>query len=98
MMDFLKKSMYVGLGLAAMTKERVESFAKEVANQTKMSEEEGRKLAEFLSDEASKAEGKLKDMVHRQVGEAADRLATKKQLADLEKKVAELEARLAKSE
>jgi len=96
MMDFLKKSMYVGLGLAAMTKERVEAFAKEVASQTRMSEEEGRKLADFLGDEATKAETKLKEKVERLVDRATERLATRQQVADLEKRIAELEARLPK--
>jgi len=95
MKDILRKSMFMGLGLAAMTKDKVQSVARQMAEYSKMSEEEGKKLADFLVKESRKARKELKETIDKMVGEAADKMPGKRRIAELEARVAALEAQLA---
>ena len=55
MLDLMKKAMLIGLGLTSMTRDKVEQFAREISEDSKLSEEEGKKLVEEMvrqSDEA----------------------------------------------
>ena len=70
MMDMLKKGMYVGLGLASMTKDKVEAVAKEMAANAKLSEEEGRKFSETLQKEAADARKNLDAMIENAIEKA----------------------------
>ena len=74
MFEFAKRGLYVGLGLANMTKEKVESFAQEFAKQAKLSEEEGKKFAEYLQAESKKASAELKQNVDKLVEAAVNKL------------------------
>ncbi len=91
MKEFFKKSMYVGLGLANMTKDKIEALAKEMANYSKMSEEEGKKFAEFLQTESKKASAGLKETIDKTVQGAMKTLRFKCRLTRLEERVAVLE-------
>jgi polyhydroxyalkanoate synthesis regulator phasin len=44
MLDLLKKTILTGIGIASMTKDKVEELAKKIVKETKLSEEEGKKL------------------------------------------------------
>ena len=44
MFDLIKKTMLTGVGLAAMTKDKVEELAKELSKKGKLSEKEGKDL------------------------------------------------------
>ena len=55
MLDLMKKAMLIGLGITSMTRDKVEQFAREISEDSKLSEEEGKKLVEEMvrqSDEA----------------------------------------------
>jgi len=91
MLDFAKRGLYVGLGLAYTTKEKVEAFAKEFAARSKLSEEEGRKLAEYLQAESKKASESLKETVEQLVQKAAKRLPCDRRFQGLEARLAALE-------
>ncbi|MBP1716425.1 MAG: hypothetical protein H6Q42_4628, partial [Deltaproteobacteria bacterium] len=41
MLDFLKRTIWIGAGLAAMTAEKIEETVKEIVNRGHMSEKEG---------------------------------------------------------
>ena len=92
MLDLVKKGLYIGLGLASLTKERVETLAKDLTQYTKLSEEEGRKLAEFLQTESKKARENLRGQVDSMVQAAVDRLPSAARVEQLEKRIAALEA------
>ena len=94
MMDYAKKGFYIGLGLAGMTKEKIEELGREFAKRSQLSEDEGRKLAEFLKDESKKAHADLKENVDRLVQKAIARLPCEKKVAQLEARLAALEAKL----
>lgn len=91
MLDFVKKSMYIGLGIAGMTKEKIESLSEELSKRTKLSEEEGKKLADYLQDESEKAKGNLRKTVEDMVDSACEKLPCRKCIGKLEARIAELE-------
>ena len=92
MMDTLKKGMYVGLGLASMTKEKVEAVAKDLAANAKLSEEEGKKFAETLQKEASDARKNLEALVQSAVEKAYTKVPCSKRFDALDKRLAAIEA------
>ena len=92
MFDFAKKGFYLGLGLATMTKDKVQALAKEVAERTKMTEEEGKKFAQYIDVESQKARDSLKENIQQLVEATAGRLPCRRQLKELEARVAALEA------
>ena len=93
MFDFMKKTMLTGVGLAAITKDKVEELARELTEKGEISEKEGRELIDDLlkkSDQARKdLEAKVEDMV-RKVLEKMN-VATREDIARLEKKIGSLE-------
>jgi polyhydroxyalkanoate synthesis regulator phasin len=91
MFEFAKKGFFVGLGLASMTKDRAEAFAKEFANSAKMTEEEGRKFADYIQKESKKAQKDLKQTIDKVVEKATSKMASKKRLNELEARIARLE-------
>jgi polyhydroxyalkanoate synthesis regulator phasin len=94
MMDMLKKGMYVGLGLASMTKEKVEAVAKEVSAKAKLSEEEGRKFSETLHKEAESARKNFDATVEAAIEKAYAKVPCSKRFDALDKRLAAIEAAL----
>jgi len=48
MFDIIKKVMLTGVGLAAMTKDKVEEVARDLAKKGKLTEKEGKELVDDL--------------------------------------------------
>ncbi len=92
MLDFAKKGFYLGLGLATLTKDKVQSFAKEVAERTKMTEEEGKKFAQYLDSESQKARESLKENIQQVVQATVGRLPWKRRIDELEARITALES------
>jgi polyhydroxyalkanoate synthesis regulator phasin len=65
MVELLKKTLYVSLGIITMTKERVEDLAKKVASEAKLSESEGK---QFI-DEVLKRSDEIKESIDKIVSE-----------------------------
>jgi len=95
MKEFAARGLYAGLGLAALTKEKIEELAKDFAARAKMSEEQGRKLADYLQEEGKKARVDLGKTVEAMVQGAMKHLPCEKRLGELEARLAALEAALA---
>ena len=93
MFDIIKKAMLSGVGMAAMTKDKVEELAKELTEKGKMSEKEGRELFDELLKKSEQArkdlETKVEDVVHKVLGKID--VATKKEIDMLEKRIKRLE-------
>lgn len=94
-MDIIKKSFYLGLGLASATKDRIQSVAKEMGKQMDLTEEEGKKWAKSLEEEAEKSRQGLHAMVEDMVQQATRRLPCHKKITALEERIAELEKAVA---
>ncbi|MFA4943612.1 MAG: hypothetical protein WC789_02795 [Lentisphaeria bacterium] len=93
MLDLLKKGIYIGLGLASMTKEKADALAKEVTEKAKLTEEEGRKFASALEEESKKAQDQLRTTVEALVEKAVKVCPGCKLVKGLERRLAALEAK-----
>jgi len=93
MLDLLRKSVLIGIGLAAMTKDKVEEVARKIAEENNLSEEEGRKLAEDLLKRSDEAKENLKGQVERLVKSTLEKLdiPSRADLQKLEERIQKLE-------
>lgn len=93
MFDLIKKTMLAGIGVAALTKDKVEQLAKDFIEKGEMTEKEGKELVdEFLkkSEQAKKdLESKLEDMVQKVLKKM--NIATKEDIAGMEARLKTLE-------
>ena len=98
MFDLIKKTMLTGVGLASLTKDKVEKLAKELAKKGKLSEKEGKKLVEDLSKKSEKAKKDLEAQIERVVKNTMEKmnLATRKDMLSLTKRIKKLEQALKK--
>lgn len=93
MVDLLKKTLYVSLGVITMTKERLEDLAKKVASEAKLSESEGK---QFI-DEVLKRSDEIKESIDKIVNEKTTSLLktmnipTRTEMNALELRVKKLE-------
>lgn len=67
MIDLIKKAILTGVGIASMTKDKVEDLAKELIDKGKMSEQEGKKLVQDLLDRAEESGETLKSQTENLV-------------------------------
>ncbi len=93
MLDLLRKSVLIGIGLAAMTKDKVEELAKKIAEENNLSEEEGRKLAQDLLKRSDEARENLKSQVEKLVKSTLEKLdiPSRADLQELEERIKKLE-------
>jgi len=89
MKDLLKKAVLFGVGAGSITKDKAESFVKELEKSGYFDEKEGKKLVEYLIKQSMYAEKQIVASVEEHVKKAIDMmpLATKQDLKDLEKKL-----------
>lgn len=93
MIDLLKKTMYTGLGLAFMTKEKLEDISQNVADFGKLSEKEGKEFFNEISAKSEEARAELRSQIDKVVDETVTKmkLATRDDITKLEKQIKELQ-------
>ena len=93
MIDFIKKSLLTGIGLALKTKDEAKSIAKDISDKMKLSEEEGDKFMDDMMKKYDEMWDDLEKRIEKRVQSVIDRmdLAKKSDLKSLEDKIAELE-------
>jgi polyhydroxyalkanoate synthesis regulator phasin len=96
MIDMIKKALYTGVGLALLTKDKAEEMVKELTQQAKLSEQEGKELFEGLLKQSEQARDDFQTKVDETVLAVVKRLnlATKDEVASLKAKVEELSAKV----
>ena len=96
MVDLIKKAFYTGLGLAVLTKEKAEELVKDIAQQAKLSESEGKELVDGLMRQSDQARQDFQSKIDEAVLAVVNRLhlATKDEVASLKAKIDELSARI----
>jgi polyhydroxyalkanoate synthesis regulator phasin len=99
MLELIKKTLLTGVGLAVITKEKVEELGRELASQAKMSENEGKELIDNLLKQSEDARKDLEAKVSTAVQKAVSglNLASRDEVAKLSAKVDELARKLAES-
>jgi polyhydroxyalkanoate synthesis regulator phasin len=96
MVDLIKKAFYTGLGLAVLTKEKAEELVKDLSQQAKLSEHEGKELMDNLMKQSDQARQDFQGKVDEAVLAVVNRLhlATRDEVESLRAKVEELSARV----
>ena len=92
-MSILKKSVYAAMGLAVMTKDKVEKAAKKISKDAEMSEEEGRKFVDELVSKSEEARKNIDRYISKQVSAALKKLnvPTHEDFESLDLRLANLE-------
>ncbi len=93
MMEFVKKAIFIGAGLAAMTAEKIEESVGEFVKKGELSEKQGRELVQELLDRSSKIRKELGERVDRLIQESLNRLnlPSRKEMEELKARVELLE-------
>ena len=93
MFDLIKKTMLTGVGLAIMTKDKIEDLAMEIAEKGKMSEKEGKKLIDELLKKSEQAKKDLDKKIEDAVQKTLKKMdiVTGKDIIELEEKIKCLE-------
>lgn len=96
MVDLIKKAFYTGLGLAVLTKDKAEELVKDIAQQAKLSENEGKELVDSLMKQSDQARQDFQSRIDEAVLAVVKRmhLATRDEVEGLKAKVEELSARV----
>ena len=96
MFDLIKKTMLTGVGLAAMTKDKIEELAKELTEKGKLTEKEGKDLVDDLLKKSEKAKKDLEAQIERVVKDTMKKMniASGEELSNLTKRVKKLETAL----
>ncbi len=96
MFDLIKKTLLTGVGLAVMTRDKVEELGKEFASQAKLSELEGKEFVDHLLKQSEIARKDFESRISSAVQKAVSglNLASKDEVAKLSAKVEELAAKL----
>jgi polyhydroxyalkanoate synthesis regulator phasin len=89
MIDLIKKTMLAGVGLAAMTKDKVEELAEDLTKEGELSEKEAKKLLDDLLKRSKRAKKDLDKKMENVVMKVLKKMdvATKKDIARLDKKI-----------
>lgn len=97
MTELIKKTLLMGVGLAALTKDKVEELARELARSANLTSEKGQEFVDAVVDRAEKARTELEGRVQRLVQENLKKahVPTHDDLAALQARVEQLELRLA---
>lgn len=102
MLDSLKKALYAGVGLAFLTRDKIEEMGRKLAEDAKLSETDGKKFVDEFLKKAEEAKASLDKLVASAVGKGfetfdvprrAEVKALEERVKALESKVAALEAK-----
>ncbi len=96
MKDFFRKTFLFSVGAATVTKEKIEEFVEELIQRGQASEKDRSKLVEEylqkLKEQEKEFAARVKTLVTKTLTDMG--IPTREEIAALEKRIAELEARL----
>ncbi|MFO7751664.1 MAG: phasin family protein [Desulfobacteraceae bacterium] len=92
MLNYIRKSLLSGVGLALRSKSEIDSIARELADQSKLNQEEARKLFDELNEKYDDARSKLDERIEKQVEKVFKKfdLASRSDIDDLNKRIDKL--------
>ncbi len=98
MLEAINKAFLLGVGLATVTKEKVEQLAKELTEKGELSIEQGNELVKNVMKTSEQAKQKLESEVEKLVNKVLEKahLPSKADIEKLEARIAELEKELGK--
>jgi len=98
MKDLVKNVLYAGIGAAFLTKDKIEELRNDLVEKGKLSREEGKQFVDDLIKKSERAKDELELWINKRVEEKIDQLdlATKDDIADLRRKIEELQVAINK--
>jgi|TARA_B100001939_G_C16908417_1_gene603435 polyhydroxyalkanoate synthesis regulator phasin len=93
MLDLIKKSIYLGLGAATASKEKIESLVDELIEKGQLTKDDKPKVVQDILDKIEKEEKEIKTKINNTVTEGMNKLGVvaKSDYDNLLKRVEELE-------
>lgn len=93
MIELIKKAMLTGLGMASLTREKIEEIGRDFIDQGKLSHQEGEKLMEDLRARAEESKQEIKKQIEERVDEILKKMDLVKtsELDELKRQIAELQ-------
>lgn len=100
MLELFKKSIYATVGLAVLTRDKVEELGRKIASDAKMSEAEGREFINELLKKSDETRDAVEKMVNQKVEMALKRLKipTRTEFSELESRICKLELSVSRQE
>ena len=97
MFDLIKKSMFIGIGLALKTKDEVQELGRELIKKEEMTENEGRKFIDDLVDRYDEAKAEIEEKIDESVKEFLTKmnLVTQEDFQKVQKDIKKLKKALA---
>lgn len=92
MIDFIKKTMLTGIGLALKTKDELEDWVKEYVRKGEMSENEGKSFLDEIKNKSIKAQKEFEETIEskfKSLLKKAD-IATREEINGLKNEIEEL--------
>ena len=88
MLDFIKKTMLTGIGIAMKTKDELEEWVKEIVKKGEMSENEGKSFLEDIKKKSKEAQKDLEEKIESKFKDLLKKadIATRNEVSDLEKR------------
>ncbi|MDO8948486.1 MAG: hypothetical protein Q7U88_15235 [Desulfocapsaceae bacterium] len=74
MIELIKKAMLTGLGVASLTKEKIEEIGRDFVEQGKLSQQEGENLVEELLAKVEEAKEDIKKQIEERVEEIVKKM------------------------
>ncbi len=96
MIDFIKKTMLTGIGLALKTKDELEDWVKEYVKKGEISENEGKSFLDDIKEKSVKAQKEFEETIEskfKSLLKKAD-IATREEINGLKKEIEELKKSL----
>jgi polyhydroxyalkanoate synthesis regulator phasin len=98
MQETMRKMLLLGIGVAALTQEKIEEMVNEWVSKGDLSREEGKSLVKEFVAKSQEQAGKLRESVQTEVGKRVPKPlppATAEDLAELDKRLQKLERQVA---
>lgn len=95
MIEVLKKAMYTGVGMALLTRDKLEELGQEMVKQADLGEEQGKKFIDDMMTQSEKAREEFTSKVNSLVGESLKsmNMVTRAEVDALKARIDELEKR-----
>ncbi|MBU0663130.1 MAG: hypothetical protein KJ990_01160 [Proteobacteria bacterium] len=93
MIELIKKAMLTGLGVASLTKEKIEEIGRDFVEQGKLSQQEGEKLVDEILAKVEEAKEDIRKQIEERVEEVVKKmnLARMSDLDELKLQIKELQ-------
>ena len=93
MIELIKKAMFTGLGVASLTREKIEEIGRDFIEKGKLSQQEGEKLMDELLAKADESKQGIKKQIEERVDDILKKMNLVKasELEELKRQIKELQ-------